>query len=784
MNFKTTALLAAALIVAGAAWFVSRWKSSSRPVAAVETSIPKPPGSKPLITTELGDITQVIVERAGGETWTFEKAPAREDSEARRWVMTAPHQFNAIGGDVLKLTSQLRDVQYEIAYKPGEAGGVSASTAGLEPPIATITLTGEKGRPVSVELGRPASEMTTYLRLKGSNEIVVAKYSSKGLLKNSAAEWRDGMAWTFAPDNARKLEITDRTDPAEPKSYTLARVDEKWVFESPIAAKTSPKVDDMVRMLSRLRLQQWTEGGKDKLAGVGLDPAPLVLRVTVEDPAPESDTLDEPSADNESKPKAEPKITTYELHVSDRSPLGEETKAYVRIGEETMYGTLMKATADKFKPSLTEWRDLRVTTAAVLAATRIEIKTKDGAIALGMRDGGWFVEGGDVRADEPAVKELLKSLSDLKAVAFVDATENDWATFGLSAPQVEIKLTAPGVDEPERIAVGSPTDAENKLLTWVRHGESMNAAKVRTPDVANLVRAPFHYYDRTITDLRTGQITALAVDMANPVAEGRISATFTSADGAWSMTTPVAAPANAERINKLVDALKWMRGTGVAGKADAASSFGLSEPAVRLTITYQPPAGNGTEAESTETPPQAQSIDLAAVEHGGDYYLLRKDRPYVYEITHEQYSGLLAELRSGTPLTFDEPKVREFSVRIGKATHAFVRQDGKWRYKSEPDLPLDSKKVTNLLLQLKDLKTDRFASHGDAAPGVFGLDAPEREVQVVTEDGSSHVLRISARASERDPGRGTFASSTQAQGVFLLAPDQVSRVAVDLKTLE
>lgn len=145
---------------------------------------------------------------------------------------------------------------------------------------------------------------------------------------------------------------------------------------------------------------------------------------------------------------------------------------------------------------------------------------------------------------------------------------------------------------------------------------------------------------------------------------------------------------------------------------------------------------------------------------------------------------MLKELRDGTPLAFDEPKVREFSVRNGATTHAFVRQDGKWRYKSEPDLPLDSKKVTNLLLQLKDLKTDRFASHALVTGGAFGLDAPDREVQVVMEDGAMHMLRISATASERDPGRGVFASSSQAPGVFLLAPSQTSRIAVDLKALE
>lgn len=801
MNFKTTIFLMAAL-AAGVVglYYVTTQERIKEFKESVEPKKPEPPpGVKKLLSEELGDIRRIVIQRHGEQPWTFEKKPPKEGDPPSKWMLTAPATFTANAGELNGLTNKIKDLQYEIAYRPGEAG-VTAESTGLEPAQATISLTDEKDRTVELEVGKPASDMTTYVRRKGSPEIIVGKTSPKTLLKTKLAEYRDTLLWTFRPDEATRLEIVERTDPASENRYVLNRVEGKWVFESPVSARTTTRVDDMIRKLSVLRVTQWLGDYADQLAGYGFSPAAWTIRATVVEKIPVSKDAAEKPAEGEGEseaPKFETKESTYVVELSDVSPIGDEAKAYVRVGGETMIASMMKATVDRLKPVMSEWRDMRLTTASVLAASRVEIKNADGRITLVKKDGGWTVEDDGSRADEPSVNELLKAISELKAVAFTDGETIDESKFGLVNPRAEIRLTVPGADEPERIVVGGPTDAATNLLHYVRRGDSSSVAKVRLADLAALTRGPLVYRDRTVLNLAAGTIERIDLSVTNPVAEGRMEVSLARSEGEWSMVAPIAAPVREEAVAKLADSLIQLKAVAVADDRGRLAEYGLDQPEATLRLSYRPPVEYRTETvrdpdnpdaepttRSIEHQPPNQSLELSLARHDGLCFARRDQGNTVYELNADVCGQVFAEFRAGSVFAFDDAKVVEFAIRDGNLTHAFAKHDGRWRYKVEPDLPLDTKKIQNLLLQLKDLRSERFVIHTGASLTSLGLDIPAKEVTVTLDGGDTRRLMVSGQVCDKDPARSHYAAATGVDGVFLLTPDAIARFAVSLESLE
>jgi hypothetical protein len=135
-------------------------------------------------------------------------------------------------------------------------------------------------------------------------------------------------------------------------------------------------------------------------------------------------------------------------------------------------------------------------------------------------------------------------------------------------------------------------------------------------------------------------------------------------------------------------------------------------------------------------------------------------------------------------MDFDGDLVRQLSVRRGDETHVFTKTEDRWIYQPEPDLPLDSAKVENLLLQVRDLRTERYVAHVLEDLATYALSDPFHEVSVTLEDETNHVLWVSDRVGTAGKNKGYYATVQGGNGVFLLTPDSVERFKVSLDDLE
>ncbi len=787
MNTKTTFALALVLALLVLGLVTIRKSAPVAPPPTTQAMNPSSAVTRNLITDPLGNIVKVVAKRGGGDEWVFEKKDAEEGAGAPVWQMTKPKQCKALAYEVDRIGRELGRLQYEVAYKEGEPGAVTAAGAGLAPPEATVTLTDDAGKTASIELGAPASETETYVRLAGANQIVIAKSNLRNLLKTKPLDYREQQVWNFAAENATHVEIVDRSaSPGDSTTFAFTRTGGQWMMNAPASAPATGKVDELLRLIGRLRVGQWESDDAASFAMFGLEPPALSVKVTIEETVPakqeeKAEKDDDEETDDGPEPPVEKRTTTHELFVSARSPIGDDTKVYVGVAGEQAVGTVLKGTTDKFKPVMTEWRDMRLTTADIASATRIERTESGQTEALVRHDGTWVFENGGAAAEQHAVTELLAAMTGLKAVAFVEGPDAPTNT-GLEAPQTVIRLSIPGVDQPELLAVGASTDATSRRMVFVRRNDDP-IAKVKSDDVVMLLRPAAAYRDRTVFALTPERVTRIDLAIPNKYTAGREALTLERGEDVWTMTAPVASPLRDDLVNKLVASLCSLRAESVIAGSGQASAFGLHDPAITVKLTLNPPAVSG-DRENSESKDQPREVELAVSEHDGKTYAKRGNDDTIYELKMGLRDELLAEFRAPDVFDFDPADVTALRIKHGDETTTFVRADGKWKFDPEPDLPIDSARIDKLLADAKALQADRFAAHSSNDLSRFGLAEPGDELSITLKNEQHQSLVVSKKLVDGEVPSKHFAMIANRPGVFLIASDAVAKLIVPLNQLE
>lgn len=772
MNLKTTLSMALTLMLLMAALFLVRSNSSSATSNLSTTPmLPTNLTLRDLIEEKPGDIVKVVARRRDKEDWVFEKIEP-ESGSAAVWHMTSPEKIKVVPWEVDKFGRQLGNIKYQISYRPGQAGAVSAAAAGLEPPEVLIELTDADGKNISVEIGLPASAETTYVRLSGDDSIYVGQAQFRNLFKSYPMAYRDKSIWSFNQNDVTRVEIIEQQAEGSAVTYTFSRNGARWMMETPTTARATQKVTQALQAISNLRALEWMNTDHSSLASFGLEPAPLVIRITAENEVPVDS--DQESDDAEEAAKPETKITTYVLRVSDRSPIGEDTKTYMSVGDSSAVATVMKTTMDKLRPNMKQWRDMKVVATNVSGASRIDINYGNESFTLSKRISQWDIEGSGL-ADEAVVMDFLNTINEMEAVAYVEADDATLTTMGFDKPQLDIRLTIPGVEGVERFTVGGYTDQNTRRLVYLRCNESNSISKIRAGSIHDLLKNRLAFRDRTIIDLSESRIKTLTLITRNPYKGGDRNFTFQQQNGEWKMIDPVETSVHKERMTKLIRLLSSFKGESIVSeKDDDLTAYGLHQPSATVSLTEI-----SDDSSSTE-----KVVTVSLSQHEGQYFAHRSGQLGIYQVKKEIYNQLLLEYRSAEIFSFEDNQVQEFSVRSQGQKHVFGKNSNEWVYQLEPDLPLDSKRVLELLLRIRDLKTDRYVIYGLDNPADLGFSNPRHEIMVTLDDGTSQTLLIADQLRNIGSNRGYFAMLEDHDEVFLVSADTLRRFAVSLPDLE
>lgn len=802
MNFKTTAFLGIGLVVV-AGWFVLQ-----RPEEGIATETPiasvasRNSFEQPLFAEPPKNIVNLTCVRGDGPAWRFERTNPEADSSQAKWRMTEPFEVSVPRYEIDGIVNQLKNLRYQIKYASGDADGVTAAQAGLEPPKMRVTLVDIEGQTFEVYVGKTVSSSETYVRLGSSSDIYVARSSLGNLLKKHAREYRDKKLMDFDAGDVVAMDILHRPEEGEPVAYRIVKHAGDWVFEKPFSADALDKpIDDAIRAAARLRAGEWVESADaSRLGRFGLSPARLEVEITVEktvtidvEPDDEESSGDIENESDAPEPETTQEIQTkrYAFQLSGRGPIGKDTYVYGKMADDSAVATIIKSTADKLIPVIGKWRDLKICPTKVTTATKIQLSTREGESATFAKndEGEWIFEDSGELADDSAVNNLLRKIESVKALNYVDGEDPTGPRFGLVPPIVQIVITVPGNDQPERIAVGDPTDEVTKRLYYLRRGESTSVAKIRAIDAALLKRSPTDYLNREILKLAAADMETIEVTRPNSVTGETETIVLTQSDGAWRMSSPVEAETDPAAVNQLVRTLSNFRAESVAARSGDPGRFGLDDSAVRVTIRYNaPPAESDSSDEAGESDIESQiapkTLELRLAESGKKPFAMRTDRPAIYVLKRGHFEAFAAEYHAKNVLSFEQSEAVAISVTADGVTHEFAKPGEEWVYAAEPDLPIDGTKVTNLLLQVHDLKLKAFVRYAAPDLSVYGLDQPGRKVAVSIPDGQQITLLVSDKPCAADGDGSFYAVIEGTADVFLLTPDTVSRFEVNLDEFE
>lgn len=847
MNTKTTIYLALllSLLVAGFL-YLTRGGPQTEPEPDRRPETPGAAVARDVLNPALGDPVKIVVRRAGDEQpWEFE-THEKDESGYPRWKMTSPVVMEVVRWEVERIPNTIKRAKYDLAFTPGSPGAPSDSEAGLAPPQWSVTITDSEGKSASLEVGKPRSTTETYVRRPGEKEILVATTSFNDLVRNQAIAYRTQGFWSLKPEDVRRVEIIDRTS-EQPVTYVVVPDGRAgWRFEEPVSGRATDKVQSMVQTFVNMRVLRWLSDDAARLRGYGFEPAAFTLRATVEvqmplgddekkneegnakavdngsamavsKPAadtitPEDQAADTQTADSESTPKTRTVLKTYEFDLSNQSPLGEESKVYVRLGGTTAVGDIMKVAADKLKPSLTDWRDLRLVAVPLANPTRVALTSSGSSTAFTRREGRWFFEDGR-RAEDTLVTEIVTTVANLRAVVLEDQTAST-STYGFEQPQADIRITTVDQTTPHRLVLGAYSDPQSKRLIYARFGDGP-VAKLRAEDVRPLLRQPRELLDRTVFQFAPNRIERLTIERAHAITGEAERLEFERSETQWLLTHPVSAPVRQERLRELLDQLGALRGQAVLAENGQATSFGLNNPEITVTLTYKPPvesrmeskpeaggaggsavenAGadnsedsaneNGAKLVSVEYQPPPQTYILRITMHDGRAVAVREDGGNVVEIPHAFRDLLLEELRSGDLFRSAADGITRLAIEGASGSYDFERREGKWTYAAEPDLPLDQAKVQNLVLQVRDLKSERFLDHAKQAHESTFSDSRLWHVELDGSDTGPEMLVVSTQIHSLNGVAAHPAVVVGRKGEFLLSQSDLARLEVRLSDLE
>ncbi len=773
MNVKTTVVLLILLIV-GLGYvivFHTDWlaRKGQPPAVTAEDKF---------LLSKLGKVERLEVERPGSARLVL----ARSDD---KWRLVEPVSAPALAWQVNSLVSRLSGLRFLRKDAPDQPDFPKDDLTHLSAPLATVSLTDEKGQTYNLRVGRKLSiSKNTYVQLDGDEHVYVVEADVAELLAKTANDYRETRVAQFATDQAVRLDVRGR------QSYQLVKVGQKWSIDRPVSARADQgKVSSLLSDVSNITAEKFVNDAPTAadLAGYGLDQPRLAVTVALAPP-----TTQPASAHATSQPATAPAGEAKVIAVLFGNVA--EKKAFAKLGDQPWVFQVGESTLKDLQPELAELRDKSVLELEGREISRLELSPPDNpGCVLEKSDDQWnMLTPFAGVCDQDAAGKLAAALKDLKAQEFVDSPAT-LAGFGLAPPAGTIVLHFQGSDKTTTLLIGRKS--ESGQTGFVRDAAGTSVAVIKAADYAELSRPAANYWTRQISELPAGaEVTQVELD--------RPTGSFTIQKGEgekYKLTRPVAAPADEDNFKDLLSAVREVKADQVVSvAADLPQRFAKSKP-IRVTLTYrvevatsQPTtatapstrpatqaATHPTTAPATRPAPQYRSgqLTLAAAKEEGKSYVWRPGaKPLaVGELGGDFYDKLDAELRDRSVVHIQADQATGLTLVGPKGTLDFARAGEEWRYSPDAFVKIDGGKLTDFLGELGRLKAVRFAEYGEKADlKRFGLDKPAITVTVKTAEPKPLRLIVSATGPAGTKDR--YAAGGDVPGVFVLSAGDVAKM--------
>ncbi|MFN0138073.1 MAG: DUF4340 domain-containing protein [Phycisphaerae bacterium] len=761
MNLRTTLVLFILACVGGGLFFLYGGKP------ATETAAPEP--EKPKQATkyvfdprpETSEVTRVVVEVTGKSKFVFERSGNKDASgQMEPWQFAEPITGPVEGYMIEGVAGVLGGLQSTRSITPGTPGAITAADAGLQPPQASITIATKAGKEFKLEIGkRPAISNETYVRVAGTQEILLTTRDFEPDLKRQPKDLRGKTPIKFRPNNAvavqaeyegRKFEFSKQTG------------DEWLIFEPVKSHAEKDAVRALTSALSGLRLQEYIEDAPTSLAQFGLDRPYLTIAVTTEEKKPSTQPASAPTTDSApAEPQMETIRKTHTLLVGGFANI-DQSRRFVKLPDSPWVASVEKSAVESLTPDLTKLRDKRVTRVKEADATQLEIAVGGNAAALKRVDGQWQGDGDLADLDRDALKQLLQAFEDLRAIEFIDSNTSD-QRYGFATPRATLRLSTSNAIEPVMLLIGANTPSGRNA--YVQVAGQTSVAVITSEQADRLAIPPMGLRSRAIFSHRAEDIRSIEIDREDRKMK------LTWGNVLWTINEPAGAVVDAAGIREITQNLALMRARQVVAR-DADAAYGLDLPIarIRFEVEQMPPQPTTDSAPAAPPAPERKSYSIALSRKDSKSYCRRDDLPYVFEIDQTVLEALLGELidRNLHPMAASD--IDSIKIESNNGGIDFARDGKNWTNVPDSTVKLSTKKVDDLANEFANLRVERFIKFADAAipePSVNSI-----RISLKFKDGGVMSLILDQLQQGQPPRKATWVEQKRS---FLLRPGDAEK---------
>ncbi len=407
--------------------------------------------------------------------------------------------------------------------------------------------------------------------------------------------------------------------------------------------------------------------------------------------------------------------------VGDASSSGK--MVYVRnAAEQAVAAVHEEAVAQLLAPPVS-YRNRTIISFDRERASKLKIE-RAGAptVVLAQQKGVWsMVEPLAGPVDGEAMRNLMQDLSSLQARRVVATTKP--AEFGLDKPGAVLTVTIdPLTAQPNTVLVGSTTQP----------AASRPAAATKPAPATSTAPA--------------GKTLAQRITQIEELLE-------------FQKTNPQENPAATQMLR---DKLAELKGQAASQPAEQGGS----------------PATASAPAEQ----PTVFVVRLSSMD--GKAYASIAGREMVYEVDPQVYTDAAGELHDRQITRFEVDRIVELAVGAAESPMTFRKSGEDWKYLGDLVLPIDKEKVTKVLNDVREIKTDRYVDYKAGDLKSYGLDQPALRLSLASSDGQRTSVLISATGPKDDQDKSRYAVVEGQNKVFLLKGEQVTKLDRKLDDFE
>jgi hypothetical protein len=351
----------------------------------------------------------------------------------------------------------------------------------------------------------------------------------------------------------------------------------------------------------------------------------------------------------------------------------------------------------------------------------ISVKSAGGEKTVVRKAGAdWeIIEPAAVRADTGEVSGITSSLATLENARVVDESATDLKQYGLAEPRIDVGFKASGDKDFRHLLIGDKTATGGDVYAKV--GSEKRVFLIAGYLEGSFNKSTFDLRDKTILKFDRDKVDRFQVD------NGGQTVQLSQANGEWSLTKPVQAPADFGTVESMVGRLQSVQMKSVAAQdATDLKQYGLDKPELTAVL------GMGSSQASFLIGKKADEATL---------YAKDASRPMVFTVEASLLDDLkkpVDQLRKKDLFTSRAYNTTGVEILRGTENVAFEKVKGqgkdatdKWRETRPAAKDVDAAKLETLLTKLSNLRAQSWAD----PKAKTGLDAPVLVVTIRFDEG-------------------------------------------------